>query len=60
MNIACSKAYTALGLEEYRDTAIRNMDFCCSISGEMVYIIFIIPIRMARPGIRPSWMIMPA
>ncbi|HZE83063.1 MAG TPA: thioredoxin domain-containing protein, partial [Puia sp.] len=28
MNIACSKAYTALGLEEYRDTAIRNMDFC--------------------------------
>ncbi|MDP4148515.1 MAG: thioredoxin domain-containing protein [Bacteroidota bacterium] len=28
MNIACSKAYAALGNEEYRELAILNMDFC--------------------------------
>jgi len=27
MNIACSKAFAALGIEEYKKTAISNMDF---------------------------------
>lgn len=27
---ACCKAYTALGVEEYREMAVRNMDFCLS------------------------------
>ena len=28
MNTACSRAYAALGKEEYRDLAIRNHEFC--------------------------------
>lgn len=28
MNSACSKAYGALGIEAYKDRAIRNMEFC--------------------------------
>jgi len=28
MTIACCKAYAALGKEEYRQRAVRNMDFC--------------------------------
>jgi uncharacterized protein YyaL (SSP411 family) len=28
MNMACSKAYAALGKEEYKDRAVANMDFC--------------------------------
>jgi uncharacterized protein YyaL (SSP411 family) len=28
MNSACSKAYGALGIEAYKDHAVRNMDFC--------------------------------
>ncbi len=28
MNMACSKAYGALGIEEYRDWAVANMIFC--------------------------------
>jgi uncharacterized protein YyaL (SSP411 family) len=38
MNIACSKACAALGTEEYRDMAIRNMDFCWKhFRGEGLY-----------------------
>jgi uncharacterized protein YyaL (SSP411 family) len=28
MNMACSKAYAALGTEDYRDWAVANMNFC--------------------------------
>lgn len=38
MNIACSKAYGALGIEEYRDYAIANMRFCFDhLRGEGLY-----------------------
>ena len=38
MNIACSKAYGALGTEEYKDRAIANMDYCRKrLKGEGLY-----------------------
>ncbi|HMH24770.1 MAG TPA: thioredoxin domain-containing protein [Puia sp.] len=38
MNIACSKAFAALGTEEYKDMAIRNMDLCWNkFRGEGLY-----------------------
>ena len=38
MNIACSKAYAALGQEEYREMAVRNMEFCWKhFKGEDLY-----------------------
>ena len=38
MNIACSKAYGALGTEEYRQKAVANMDFCRQrLKGEGLY-----------------------
>lgn len=38
MNIACSKAYGALGIEEYKDRAIANMNFCWDkMRGEGLY-----------------------
>ena len=38
MNIACCKAYGALGIEEYRDMAVENMNFCFRhMQGESVY-----------------------
>lgn len=41
MNIACSKAYGALGIEKYRDRAIANMNFCWQrLKGEGVYFFY--------------------
>ena len=41
MNIACSKAYGALGLEEYKNWAIANMRFCRDhLKGEGLYFFF--------------------
>jgi len=38
MNIACSKAYAALGIEKYKEWAVRNMDFCWDhLKGEGLY-----------------------
>jgi uncharacterized protein len=41
MNIACSKAYAAVGKEEYRDLAIANMNFCWSrLRGNGLYLFY--------------------
>ncbi len=41
MNIACSKAYGALGIEEYKDRAIANMNFCWErLKGKELYFFY--------------------
>jgi len=41
MTIACSKAYGALGIEEYKDRAVDNMDFCWAhLTGKGIYFFY--------------------
>jgi uncharacterized protein len=41
MNTACSKAFAALGIEEYRDWAIANMNFCWQhLKGKDLYFFY--------------------
>ncbi|HWK05387.1 MAG TPA: thioredoxin domain-containing protein [Puia sp.] len=41
MNIACSKAYGALGIEEYKDRAIANMNYCWErLKGKELYFFY--------------------
>ncbi len=59
MNMACSKAYGALGVAEYRDWAIANMRFLKEqLRGEGLYFYFHAYNR-ERGGFPPSWTTMP-
>ena len=41
MNIACSKAYGALGIEKYKDWAVANMNYCWQrLKGENIYFFY--------------------
>ena len=41
MNIACSKAYGALGIEKYKDWAVANMNYCWErLKGEYIYFFY--------------------
>ena len=41
MNIACSKAYGALGIEKYKDWAVGNMNYCWErLKGENIYFFY--------------------